>query len=211
MIAAPRWRLTERVVSSAWIFLAPIALYAALVIPGLASVLPVVARPELDPVRALLGSPLGATAAWAHFLAFDLFVGRFIFLDAKAHGFPGPGHLAAPRPHAAPRTARPGRYLGYRASAAADAYARLGALVRQAAAESRPLMRLGAASLGLLLFALVAQLFDDRTVLGASVWAKPAKFGASVALTAVRRSRCSCATSRSRRAAAVSRWGWRPG
>jgi ABA DEFICIENT 4-like len=184
MIVAPRRPLTERLVSSAWIFLAPIAIYAVLVVPALASVLPIVARPELAPVRALLGSPLGATAAWAHFLAFDLFVGRFIFLDAKARGFParvvspillltlllGPLGLVA--------------YLGYRALRGSTAGARVRDLVRQATAESRPLMRLGAASLGLLLFALVAQLFDHRAVLGASVWAKPAKFAASVALTA---------------------------
>ncbi len=88
MIAAPRWRVSERLVRSTWIFLAPIAVYAALIIPALASVLPVVARPALEPVRALLGSPAGATAGWAHFLAFDLFVGRWIFLDARARGVP---------------------------------------------------------------------------------------------------------------------------
>ena len=28
----------------------------------------------------------GATAAWAHFLAFDLFVGRWIYLDSRSRG-----------------------------------------------------------------------------------------------------------------------------
>ncbi len=46
-------------------------------------------------------------------------------------------------------------------------------------------MRLAVGSLALLVVALLAQLVDPRQVLGASVWAKPAKFGASVALTAV--------------------------
>jgi hypothetical protein len=183
MIALPRWGVTARLVSSAWIFVAPIAVYAALVVPGLASVLPVVARPELDPVRALLGSPLGATAAWAHFLAFDLFVGRWIYLDARGRGLSawivspillatlllGPLGLLA--------------YLGARAYRDSRAGARLRALARQTTEASRPLVTLAIASLGLLVVALVAQLFDPRQVLGASVWAKPAKFGASVALT----------------------------
>jgi hypothetical protein len=30
-----------------------------------------------------LGSPAGATIAWVHFLAFDLFVGRWIYLDSQ--------------------------------------------------------------------------------------------------------------------------------
>ena len=35
-----------------------------------------VARPDLAAVAALLSTPAGATLAWAHFLAFDLMVGR---------------------------------------------------------------------------------------------------------------------------------------
>jgi len=183
MIALPRWSLTTRLVSSAWIFVAPIAIYAALVVPGMSSVLRVVARPELDPVRALLGSPLGATAAWAHFLAFDLFVGRWIYLDARQRGLSaravspillqtlllGPLGLLT--------------YLVVRAYRDSRVRARVRGLVREATATSRPLMLLTAGAVGLLVFALEAQLFDPRQVLGASVWAKPAKFGASVALT----------------------------
>ena len=30
----------------------------------------------------LLGSPAGATVGWIHFLAFDLFVGRWAYLDS---------------------------------------------------------------------------------------------------------------------------------
>jgi hypothetical protein len=30
-----------------------------------------------------MGSPAGATIAWVHFLAFDLFVGRWIYLDSQ--------------------------------------------------------------------------------------------------------------------------------
>jgi hypothetical protein len=188
MIFAPRWRVTTRLISSAWIFVAPIAIYAALVLPALAQVLPVVARPALDPVRALLGSPLGATAAWAHFLAFDLFVGRWIYLDARTRGLPS--RLSSP---ILLGTLLLGP-LGLLAYLACLAYVRvrdrrigggLRALARSGSDGSRSLMRLAAASAALFIAALAAQLFDPRTLLGASVWAKPAKFGASVALTAV--------------------------
>src|SRR5262249_13308117 len=59
---------------------------AALVILRLAEVWQAVSRPELSGVAALLGSPIGATIAWLHFLAFDLFVGRWIYLDSRERG-----------------------------------------------------------------------------------------------------------------------------
>jgi hypothetical protein len=184
MIAAPRWRVTARLVSSPWIPLAPIALYAALVVPELAAVLPVVGRPELDAVRALLGSPLGATAAWAHFLAFDLFVGRWIYLDARERDLPP--RLVSPILLATLLLGPLGllAYVGVRASRDGRLGARLRDLLRTATTSSRSLMRLASGSIALLAVSLVAQLFDPRMILGASVWAKPAKFGASVALTA---------------------------
>src|SRR5262249_1035541 len=62
---------------------APALFYVALVLPRLGTIWPAVARPTLDGVAALLGSPEGATIAWVHFLAFDLFVGRWIYLDSR--------------------------------------------------------------------------------------------------------------------------------
>jgi hypothetical protein len=37
-------------------------------------------------VALLLGGPVGAAAGWAHFIAFDLFVGRWMYLDARERG-----------------------------------------------------------------------------------------------------------------------------
>jgi hypothetical protein len=59
------------------------ALYATLVFPRLGEIWSAVSRPTLSGVAALLGSPAGATIAWVHFLAFDLFVGRWIYLDSQ--------------------------------------------------------------------------------------------------------------------------------
>jgi hypothetical protein len=83
MILLPRWRWTERIVKSPLLSLAPAALYVTLVFPRLGEIWPVVGSPTLSGIAALLGSPAGATIAWVHFLAFDLFVGRWIYLDSR--------------------------------------------------------------------------------------------------------------------------------
>lgn len=86
MIFLPRWRVTLRAVRSPAIALGPAVLYAVLVLPRLGEVLPVVSDPTLPLVVALLGEPSGALIGWMHFLAFDLFVARWIFLDARERG-----------------------------------------------------------------------------------------------------------------------------
>jgi len=86
MILAPRWSVTLRVMRSFWPILVLAAVYAVLVIPRLPVVFPVVLRPDLAAVRALLGSTDGATIGWVHYLAFDLFVGRWAYLDSRERG-----------------------------------------------------------------------------------------------------------------------------
>ena len=81
MILLPRWRWTARILRSSTVV--PAALYAALVLPRLGEIWPAVSRPTLNGVMTLLGSPAGATIAWVHFLAFDLFVGRWMYLDSQ--------------------------------------------------------------------------------------------------------------------------------
>ncbi len=86
MIFFPRARWTAALLRSPLVFL-PIALvYAALVLPDIASILPAVMRPELPQIAELLGTEKGATIAWAHFLAFDAFVGRWVWNDARERG-----------------------------------------------------------------------------------------------------------------------------
>jgi hypothetical protein len=83
MILLPRWRWTNRIMRSPFISAAPATLYAALVFPRLGDIWPAISHPTPSGVAALLGSPAGATIAWAHFLAFDLFVGRWMYLDGQ--------------------------------------------------------------------------------------------------------------------------------
>jgi hypothetical protein len=86
MIALPHWRWTGRLMRSPLVSAAPALLYLALALPRIGELLAAVASPTLPGIAAVLGRPAGATLAWAHFLAFDLFVGRWIYLDSRERG-----------------------------------------------------------------------------------------------------------------------------
>ena len=88
MILLPKWSWTARIVRSPLIVLPVVAIYAALVVPAFGDVWASVSNPALDGVAELLGSPAGAAAGWAHMIAFDLFVGRWSFLDSRERGIP---------------------------------------------------------------------------------------------------------------------------
>jgi hypothetical protein len=88
MILAPGWSWTRRIIASPLIVLPVVLIYALLVIPAFGEVLPAVASPTLGGVRELLGTADGAAAGWAHFIAFDLFVGRWSWLDSRDRGVP---------------------------------------------------------------------------------------------------------------------------
>jgi hypothetical protein len=83
MIVLPHWRWTQRVMRSPLVSAAPALLYLALALPRFGELLAAVASPTLPGIAAVLGTPAGATLAWAHFLAFDLFVGRWAYLDSR--------------------------------------------------------------------------------------------------------------------------------
>ena len=72
--------------ASPWVVGPAALLYALLVIPSLSTLLPLLASPQVASVAVLLGTPAGATIAWAHFVAFDLFVGRWVYLDSRERG-----------------------------------------------------------------------------------------------------------------------------
>lgn len=86
MILLPGWSLTRRIMRSPLVILPPALIYAALVLPRSGEVFLAVTNPTLSGIAGLLGSPAGATIAWAHFLAFDLFVGRWAYLESRRLG-----------------------------------------------------------------------------------------------------------------------------
>lgn len=89
MILAPGWSVTQRIIAWPWIVVPPMLVYAAAVLPQFGTVLAAVSSPTPDVIAALLSTPVGAAAGWAHFIAFDLFVGRWMYLDARERGVHG--------------------------------------------------------------------------------------------------------------------------
>ena len=178
MILAPRARLTARAVASPWIVLPALAVYAWAVLPALSQVLPIVAQPELDSVASLLGQPLGALAGWAHFLAFDLFVGRFIVLDGQERALPW--FVLSPILLATLLLGPLGllTYLVARSSAPTAAKR----LWLRSWRSSKQLSVTAVLSLLTAAACVVLSLIDARQLAGASVWLKPFKFGVSIAI-----------------------------
>lgn len=85
MIFLPRWRMAQRVMAGLWVAVPAALLYTVLVLPRFVEIFTAVSNPTLTGIAALLGDPAGATIAWVHFLAFDLFVGRWVYLDGRSH------------------------------------------------------------------------------------------------------------------------------
>ena len=86
MIVLPKWSLTQRIMRSPLSVLPAALLYAVLVVPNMFELLPSLANPSLEGISAALGTEAGATIGWIHFLAFDLFVGRWAYLDSQDRG-----------------------------------------------------------------------------------------------------------------------------
>ena len=87
MILAPRSALTRRLMRSATpLFLGLGAAYDALLVGGSIERGEMLDFSDPDAVRAALSHPDLFLAGWTHYLAFDLFVGRWIWEDALARG-----------------------------------------------------------------------------------------------------------------------------
>ncbi|MEV4092035.1 ABA4-like family protein [Streptosporangium saharense] len=86
MVFAPTWSITHRIISSPWIILPPLAVYLVLAIPRLPALWEVVSRPDLGLITAFFGQRDGAAILWAHVIAFDLFIARWMYLDSRERG-----------------------------------------------------------------------------------------------------------------------------
>ncbi|GGU68481.1 ABA4-like family protein [Lentzea flava] len=83
MIFVPRWSWTKRIVESYLIILPVVAIYVVLMIPVLPELLPLVTRPELPALAEFMSTDTGAALVWAHMIAWDLFVGRWMYLEGR--------------------------------------------------------------------------------------------------------------------------------
>src|SRR5580704_4253119 len=211
VILLPRWRWTGRIMRSPFVSAAPALLYAVLVLPRLREIWPAIARPTLPGIATLLGSPEGATIAWVHFLAFDLFIGRWVFLDSQERRVSpllmapvlfltlmlGPlGFLiylvirAVASSREADKSAT--QISGARVNTNEPSIdgTRLGlqtrdpgkTLLQRAWHTNWPLTMLGVAMILVFLGALAGVLVDHRAITGAPAWLKPAKFALSVSV-----------------------------
>lgn len=86
MILLPHWGWTRRITATLWPILILSVIYAALLFSQLSGEVGSLLNPTLDGIAGLLGTPAGAAVGWVHFLAFDLFVGRWAYLDSRARG-----------------------------------------------------------------------------------------------------------------------------
>ncbi len=86
MIFAPTWSVTHRISSSPLIVLPPLAVYLALAVPRFSGLWEAVSQTDLGVLTAFFGQPAGAAILWAHVIAFDLFIGRWMYLDSRERG-----------------------------------------------------------------------------------------------------------------------------
>lgn len=211
MILLPRWRWTVRIMRSPLVSAAPALLYAALVLPRLATIWPAIARPTIGGVATLLGSPEGATITWVHFLAFDLFVGRWIYLDSQERRLSpilmapvlfltlmlGPfGFLIYLVLRALATLREAGKGSTQTSTARVNSNqpsineTQLGPraedvnknVLLRAWRTNRPLTILGVAMILVFLASLAGILLDHSVITGAPTWLKPAKFAISVSV-----------------------------
>ena len=87
MVLVPTWSITRRIMASPWIAAPPALLYLLTLLPVATMVLPEVVNPVQSRIMSLLGTPTGTTLAWTHFVAFDLFVGRWIYCDSRSRSY----------------------------------------------------------------------------------------------------------------------------
>ncbi|MEU7895730.1 ABA4-like family protein [Nonomuraea sp. NPDC049152] len=83
MILAPTWRVTRLVAGSPLIVLPAVAVNLVLLVPLLSGFWPVVTQPSLEGLRRLVADPDAPAALWAQIIAWDLFVGRWMYLDSR--------------------------------------------------------------------------------------------------------------------------------
>jgi ABA4-like protein len=86
MIFAPAWAWTRRIISSPWSATPPLVFWFIFALPNLGDLVPAVLKPTLSAWQELTTDPAAMTAVWAQVIAWDLFVGRWMYLDSRERG-----------------------------------------------------------------------------------------------------------------------------
>jgi hypothetical protein len=83
MIVAPKWGVTQRLISTPWIATPPLIFWFILAIPRLGDLLPVFLKPTLAGWQDLQAEAAVVTLVWAQVIAWDLFIGRWMYQDSR--------------------------------------------------------------------------------------------------------------------------------
>jgi hypothetical protein len=86
MILTPTWRWAHRIVSSPLIVLPTLVVWAFAIAPAFGDFAREMLNPDLAGVKALLVSDDVVAAVWAQVIAWDLFIGRWMYLDSRRRG-----------------------------------------------------------------------------------------------------------------------------
>jgi hypothetical protein len=86
MIIAPTWRWTRRIMSSPWTVAPTLVVWTIAALPLFGPLWSLVTQPTLAATEALLTDPGAVTAFWAQIIAWDLFIGRWMYLDSRERG-----------------------------------------------------------------------------------------------------------------------------
>ena len=88
MIVLPTWKWTKRIMQSPFVAVTTAIIYVVLLVYSftLESEVGLEAMSSLEGVAMLLSTPIGAAIAWAHFVTFDLLVGRWEYLESRERG-----------------------------------------------------------------------------------------------------------------------------
>jgi hypothetical protein len=86
MILLPHWRWTRTIIASPLIAVPPLVIYLLVMIPIFPEFWRAVSSPDLTVLQQVLSTPNGAAAIWAHLIAFDLFIGRWMYRDSLRRG-----------------------------------------------------------------------------------------------------------------------------
>ena len=86
MIGVPQWSVTRAVLGSPLVLLPLLLLYLVVLALNWPLLVYLIEDPTLTRLAVVLGEHEGALLAWMHLLAFDCFVGRWIYLDSQEQG-----------------------------------------------------------------------------------------------------------------------------
>lgn len=86
MILLPHWRWTRTIIASPLIVVPPLIIYLLVMIPIFPEFWRAVSSPDLAVLQQVLSTPNGAAAVWAQLIAFDLFIGRWMYRDSLRRG-----------------------------------------------------------------------------------------------------------------------------